>query len=193
MIKLIKESDFVYKMLVVLEESSPRIWRRFVISANSTLYQLHKTLQIVMGWTECHLHEFLIDGKHYGEPSPEYDGSLAEMLNHRKFKIYHVVPSVGGKFKYIYDFGDGWQHNITVEDMYPKTEGERYPICLTGANACPPEDSGNLPGYYEKLQIMKDPAHPEYEDIKEWMGPDFDPAAFDLVAVNLDLRNISRR
>ena len=193
MIKLIKESDFVYKMLVVLGESSPRIWRRFVIPADATLYRLHKTLQIVMGWGGYHLHEFLIDGKHYGEPNPEYGTGPAEMLNHRRFKIYQVVPAVGGKFKYMYDFGDGWQHRITVEDIYPKTEVERYPVCLAGANACPPEDSGSLSGYYEKLQIMKDPAHPEHEDIKAWMVPGFDPAAFDLAAVNLDLRDISRR
>jgi len=193
MIKLIEESDLVYKLLVVLGESSPKIWRRFVITANSSLYRLHKTLQIVMGWEECHLHEFLIAGKHYGEPNPEYELGPTAMLDHRRFKIYQVAPSVGDKFIYIYDFGDGWQHKITVEDIYPKTKGERYPVCLAGANACPPEDSGNLPGYYEKLQIMNDPTHPEHEDIKQWMGPSFDPVHFDLECVNLGLRNISRR
>jgi hypothetical protein len=106
--------------------------------------------------------------------------------------LIDVLSLSGRSFRYVYDFGDDWMHEITVEKIDLPESGISYPLCIGGGNACPPEDSGGISGYYEKLEILKDPGHPDYEDIKKWMGQRFDPAFFDLEQVNLRLRRLAK-
>src|SRR5256885_9413534 len=87
----------------------------------------------------------------------------------------------------LYHFGDGWQHVVVVEKVLPPDAGFKHPVCLAGANACPPEDCGGIPGYYNLLEILDDPKHPEHEDMKEWIGEDFDSTRFDLGEINTEL------
>lgn len=84
---------------------------------------------------------------------------------------------------YEYDFGDGWRHKIVLEKVLSAEPGVKYPLCLSGKRACPPEDCGGIWGYEELLEIMKDPNHEEYEERMEWIGDDFNPEAFDPDAV----------
>lgn len=180
--------DSVYKLHISLTESDPLIWRRFDVKGDYSLWRLHQVLQRVMGWEDSHLHEFIIEGKHYGRPDWDDDpGFGPQLFDERRFKVRSVAPNAGMAFQYIYDFGDGWMHEIRVEAIAPPNSSAYYPRCIGGANACPPEDSGGLGGYYDKLRIMNDPADPEHEDIKEWMS-EFPPKPFSRDFINLSLR-----
>jgi hypothetical protein len=97
------------------------------------------------------------------------------------------------KFFYEYDFGDSWDHEILVEKIMPPERGVRYPICVAGRRACPPEDCGGVYGYADLLAIINDPSHAEHENLSAWlqeMRPNFDPDAFDIDAVNRRLAQI---
>ena len=140
-----------------------------------------------MGWTNSHLHQFVIDGKCCGVPDPEFEKPI---IDEKKVLLSQLVNLEAAKFTYEYDFGDNWTHELLVEKIGPPEPGVRYPVCLTGERACPPEDCGGIFAYYENLKIIKDPRHPERDEIVKWMGGDFDPEKFDLEAVNRALRRI---
>lgn len=184
--------DMVYRLKVTLKGSKPPIWRRLEVPGNITLTKLHQILQVAMGWTDSHLHSFKIGKIYYQEPDPYSDPefSLAEIRNEKKFKLQRVSLREKMKFLYEYDFGDCWEHEILVEKILPMREERRRPVCLKGAKACPPEDIGGLWGYYNFLEIMQNPKHPEHEDMMEWMGGPFDPDEFDLEEVNKRLKKI---
>ena len=90
-----------------------------------------------------------------------------------------------------YDFGDSWEHELLVEKRLPLEAGKRYPVCLTGKRACPPEDCGGIWGYASLLEAIRDPEHPEHEEMLEWVGGEFDPEAFDLDEVNRELQHLT--
>jgi hypothetical protein len=182
----------VYQLKVVLARSEPPIWRRVLVPGEYTLAALHHVLQRVMGWRDEHLHDFVIEGARYGRTARGIDFGDPELLNESRAALRDVLPAAGKSFLYEYNFGDDWIHDIKVEKVLVRDEGVSYPSCLGGENACPPEDCGGIFGYYDKLEIIKDPSHPDYEDFKDWMGR-FDPAAFSLEAVNRSLRALSRK
>lgn len=188
MAKIKQPTDInIYQMKVTLEDIKPPIWRRVQVTSATSLYRLHKILQVVMGWDDYHLHEFIIDEIHYGEPSPDY---MFKMKNDKTVKLGQVVSEEGAKFTYIYDFGDSWNHKILVEKILPVESDKKYPICLKGKRACPPEDCGGVGGYYEFLEAIQDPNNPEHEDMLEWVGGSFDPEAFNLDEINQKLRKV---
>ncbi len=188
MAKIKQPADiYVYQMKVTLEDSKPPIWRRIQVTSDTTLYRLHKILQVVMGWSDYHLHEFIIDNMHYGEPSPDY---TFKMKNEKTVKLNQVLFKEGTKFTYIYDFGDYWRHKILVEKILPLESDKHYPICLKGKHACPPEDCGGIWSYYDFLKTIQNPNHPEHDHMLEWVGGSFDPEAFDLDEINQKLRKV---
>jgi len=187
MIKAVEStsSGDVLTLKVALKGSKPLIWRRLQILSDATLGDLHEAIQCVMPWYNCHLHEFLVGDKHYGVPHPEY---FEPMLDEQDVLLGDVFRQDGDNITYVYDFGDGWQHSVVREGLSPSEPGVvQYPVCLDGANACPPEDSGSLYGYYEKLRITNDPKDPQYDDICAWMPPDFDPTEFSTDEANVML------
>lgn len=164
----------------------PPVWRRVVVPATITLGKLHQVIQAAMGWTNSHLHEFEIAECRFGLPDPDWpDDTVSE-------KRVTLAGALSGKktFRYVYDFGDDWEHRIKVEKVLPPDDSLRYPICLDGANACPPEDVGGAPGYEDLRQALADPDHPERDDMLIWLGGEFDPAAFDLAKANQRLQRI---
>ncbi len=171
----------VYQLKITLKGSRPPIWRRVQVLSSTTLGELHRIIQIAMGWTDSHLHQFTIHGEEYGEPQPEFDFYVQDEA---KVKLSKVVTGEKFKFTYDYDFGDSWDHQILVEKVLPPAADGHYPVCLTGKRACPPEDCGGVWGYEEMLEAIKDPTHPEYENYQEWLPEDFDPEFFDLAEVN---------
>jgi len=178
----------IYQLHVSLAGSDPLTWRRYLVPGRFPLSRLHQVLQRVMGWEESHLHEFIIAGNHYGRPDWDDDSGFGpKLLDERRVKLMSIVPEAGMSFQYMYDFGDGWIHDVKVEAIIPPEPYGWYPACLDGAGACPPEDSGGLYGYYEKLRIITDPNDPEYEEITDWMSQ-FGPLSFNLEAVNRSLR-----
>lgn len=175
----------IYQLKVTLRDSKPPIWRRVQLPADITLHKLHRVLQTVMGWTDSHLHQFVVDGEIYGEPDPAFD---LDVKSERRARLHQIVRGEKDKFIYEYDFGDGWEHVVLLEKVLPTEPGARYPVCLTGRRACPPEDVGGVWGYAEFLGTIGDETHPEHEEMLEWVGREFDPEHFDLEDTNAALR-----
>jgi hypothetical protein len=169
-----------YELKVTLTDIDPPVWRRLQLSGDLSLNQLHHALQIAMGWTDSHLHQFLIDDERYALPSPE-DGA-DRPRDECKTRLRDVV-ALGSSFTYEYDFGDGWDHLIEVEHV-DDAEPEAPALCTDGARACPPEDSGGPWAYAELLEIVADPRHEEYKERRDWLPEDFDAEAFDAAIVN---------
>ncbi len=186
--KKAKDSS-VYQIKVTLRYSSPTIWRRIRVAGDTTLEKLHWILQTVMPWDNSHLHQFILRGNRF-VPLDMFNEVEEEDQDEAQVTLGEAAPRPKTKFVYEYDFGDSWEHEILVEKILPPQPRVRYPVCLEGARACPPEDCGGIPGYYDMLQAIQDPKHPEHEDFREWLGEGFDPEAFDLDRVNRQLRKI---
>jgi hypothetical protein len=177
----------VYQLLVTLRRSDPPIWRRIAVRGSTALARLHIVLQIVMGWTDSHIHEFVVGEVRYGVPIMAWPPA-ERARNERRFRLDQIVATVGDRFVYDYDFGDAWHIDIRVEAVSLPEPGTRYPRCLAGARACPPEDVGGIPGYADFLAALGDPTHYEHDMWTEWIGGSFDPEAFDREAVNRRLK-----
>ncbi|MDR1936414.1 MAG: plasmid pRiA4b ORF-3 family protein [Candidatus Accumulibacter sp.] len=177
------------QLKIELEWIEPVIWRRFVVPETLTLGKLHDVIQVVMGWENCHLHEFDIAGGRYGISDPEFEWEEETVRSERRVRL---VTALRGKksFRYIYDFGDHWEHRIKVEKVLPPDPAFESVLCLAGANACPPEDVGGSSAYMNFVEAISDPEHRDHDDIMEWFAGPFDPAAFDLEDVKLRLRRI---
>jgi hypothetical protein len=177
------EPSPIYQIKVTLKDSQPAIWRRIQVPGDMSLSRLHAVLQIVMGWTNSHLHQFKAGGRYYGKPDPEF-ADMIEVIDERQVRLNQIAPDVKARFIYEYDFGDSWEHELVVEKILPPEQGVQYPRCLEGQRACPPDDVGGVWGYQDFLKAIHDPRHPEHEDMLEWIGGKFDPEAFDLRGVN---------
>lgn len=179
------------RLRVELLDIRPPVWRRMEVRADATFWALHVALQNAMGWTDSHLHDFELPsadtraetwigmpdfaGDEDREILPEHDERLDRWLHH-----------AGERFFYNYDYGDGWRHEITVEAIEPAAGGTRYPRCLAGERACPPEDVGGPGGYQQFLEALADPSHPEHESYRDWSGGNFDPERFDPARVRFE-------
>ncbi|MGA2705859.1 MAG: plasmid pRiA4b ORF-3 family protein [Isosphaeraceae bacterium] len=186
----VHKSGAIYQFKVTLKESDPPIWRRIQVP-DCTLGELHEVLQVVMGWEDCHLHQFIVRGEYYGPLDPEDREWHMEKGDEEGIPISQVAKT-GRKVRFIYeyDFGDSWQHEIALEKRLEPEPKVKYPRCLEGARACPPEDCGGAWGYADFLEAMADPKHENHRDMKEWIGGKFDPEKFDLNAVNRELRTV---
>jgi hypothetical protein len=150
-----------YRLKITLRDCQPPIWRRIVVRADMKLDRLHRVIQTAMGWSDCHLHQFVVGRVFYGQPDLEGD-----------------------------DFGDSWEHEVLVEEVLPPDPDFKHPVCLDGANACPPEDCGGSPGYAEFVDAIADPKHEQHEEMKEWVGGAWDATRFSLEHTNAGLKRI---
>ena len=175
----------IYQLKVTLRYTKPPIWRRLLVPAGLTLEVLHDVLQLAMGWTDSHLHEFRVGQKRYGIPDPEDQlMGLPPVGDERRAHLFMILGKIGAKAGYTYDFGDNWEHAIVVEKVLPPEAGVAYPICVGGKLRCPPEDCGSIPGYYHLLEVIHDPTHEEHEEMMDWLGGEYDPDAFSVDEVN---------
>ena len=183
-----------YQLRVALNGTDPQIWRRCLVSPSMRLSRLHDALQVAMGWDDCHLHMFVKGRQRFMLPNPWMDDmspyGKPRFLDERKYRIDQLLTRVKDWIEYQYDFGDSWYHRITLQKILPRDPSVRLPVCLSGKRECPPEDSGGVWRFQEKLAILADPNHAEYEHVAEWMHPDFDPEAFSVEAVNKALRGM---
>lgn len=177
----------IYQLKVTLGEIEPPIWRRVLTPGGYTLDRVHRVIQYAMGWQDYHLHSYEIDGVQYGEPDPDGELALRDELDVR----LDSVASKGSRLTYIYDFGDWWEHEVLVEDVFPAEPDEQYPICTDGERACPPEDVGGAHGYAVLLEAINDVRHPEYRHMREWLGRVFDPETFIPTHVTTLLRRLA--
>jgi len=183
------EPEAVYQLKVTLDRIRPSIWRRIQVRGDITLFKLHKILQVVMGWQDYHLHQFLINGECYSVISIEADMLGDDFKDEKRFKLSRVIPGEKFKFTYEYDFGDGWDHTILVEKILRPAEELKAPLCLDGKRSAPPEDCGGKGGYHDALKALKNPSHPDSVELLEWLG-EYDPEYFDADEVNERLKKI---
>ncbi|MEU4381655.1 plasmid pRiA4b ORF-3 family protein [Micromonospora echinofusca] len=165
----------IFQLKISLAGVRPPVWRRVLVPGGYTLDRLHRVVQHAMGWRDCHLHSFEIEGRQYGEPDPDGELALRDELDVR----LDAVVGKGSRFHYTYDFGDWWEHDLVVEDAFTADPDERYPTCSGGERACPPEDTGGPAGWQALLAVLADAGHPEHARTRDWVGDRFDPDAFD--------------
>jgi hypothetical protein len=184
----------VYQLKVTLLGTNPPIWRRLLGPASLTLAQLHDVLQTAMGWQDCHMHEFSVGRRRIGAPSPEDRlMGMPSAENERSVRLSSILGRVGAKAIYTYDFGDSWEHSIVLEKRLPADPNATCPVCTDGQLACPPEDCGGIPGFYELLDAINDPNHERHEEMREWIGDDYAPQVFSADDVNRLLAPTRRR
>lgn len=170
----------ILQLKISLKGSKPRIWRKVLVDDTISFHTLHKIIQKVMGWENYHLYEFKVDNLSILEPSEDYSHKVTDS---KKILLKDALTTEKQKFSYKYDFGDCWEHSIIVEKILEKDESKKYPICIEGKMACPPEDCGGVWSYKQMLNALKDKNHPEYERWTEWIG-EFDAEEFDIDKVN---------
>ena len=158
---------------IELVDSDPLIWRQVEVPTSITLKVLHDVIQIVMGWLDYHLLEFTIGGRKYGLPADE-DWGAEPRLEAGKVRLRDVLTPRRTVIDYLYDFGDSWEHRLTVTDVRAGQPGVSYPRYVGGERNAPPEDCGGIPGFYSMLDALADPRHPDHPHIKEWLD-DYDP------------------
>jgi hypothetical protein len=175
----------IFQIQIALKGFKPKIWRRILIPSDLFLSDFHMIIQITMGWTNSHLHQFIKNRTFYSMRT-QTDLLMQELgnLDYKNIKVSDLLKKEKEKIVYEYDFGDSWEHNILLEKILPIDNDTKYPVCLTGKMSCPPEDCGGVWGYYNMLEVLKDPEHEEYETFVEWLGEDFDPKYFDINEVN---------
>lgn len=187
-----KTADLIYQFRVILEGTQPMVWRRILVPGTYSFWDLHVAIQDAMGWLDCHLHLFQLKNPATGEldqigiPSDDSFDGTERCLPGWELTIADYFRGPGDRADYEYDFGDGWRHEVVLEEISGGLTSTQYPICVDGARACPPEDCGGVHGYKELLAILRDPGHEEYPGTWQWVGTSYDPAAFDPASVRFD-------
>ncbi len=168
----------IFQLKINLQYAKPPIWRRIQVPGDMNLETLHKIIQLCMGWTDSHLHQFRIDGAWYSLPDEEDDMFSSKPKDEAKFTLQTLQKKILPGFQYIYDYGDDWLHQISVEKVLSPNEGKPYPVLMTGKRACPPEDIGGIPGFLNLIEVLKDPEDENYEEYLDWLDEEYDPARF---------------
>ena len=183
-----KANNSVYQIKVTLTGAQPPIWRRLLIEPDTTFQDLHRIIQLAMGWQTSHLHLFQAgNGRLIGDPAEDFDGMM-NFLDETIVPVSGVLKKEGQQLKYEYDFGDSWEHEVKLEKILPGDLADPLPKCIKAVRQCPPEDVGGLPGFYDFLEAMEDAAHPEHVAVRDWMGGEwFEPETVDLDQINEDL------
>ena len=177
---------------VTLKGIKPRVWRRILVPAGYTFWDLHVAIQDSMGWLDYHLHVFKVREPGSGEldqigiPDDDPFEDDALVLPGWRIPTTEYFRQPGDRADYEYDFGDGWEHEVLLEAIALRVPRTKYPVCLDGAGACPPEDCGGVHGYEEMLRVLRDPTDEEHESMLVWVGGRYDPKAFDPKKVRFD-------
>jgi hypothetical protein len=182
-----------WRLRVELEDARPPIWREVLVDSGITLAGLHAVIQRLFGWEDYHLHEFSTTGpgrkvSRFAPPAEDDDWPQVgpPPKDERRVRLDRVIGPGRGRLQYRYDFGDSWDHRITV--VGSEASGGPLPRCTGGAGAAPQEDSGGVWGWSDKVAAAQDPRHPEHDDVRDWLGladgETLDPTAFDAAEVD---------
>ena len=198
----------IFQLKITIKDIKPPIWRRILISNHTDFHELHLIIQEFFNWGNYHLHEFHfpydknpnhkihllgldpegnIPNDVVGEFLSYYDAQEDEV------RLYNVFSKNCRTVGYLYDFGDNWDHSIKLEKVYPFKKEFEEPVCVAGKRASPPEDCGGSWGYQELLEILKNKRHPEYDEIKEWVGSTFNPEKMDVQIFKMTPRQIEEK
>jgi hypothetical protein len=176
----------VYQLKVTLNDVKPTVWRRLHVG-DCSLAELHAIIQACMGWSNCHSYAFDVDCVEYSDPSM---GSDLDYCDSHSRKLSELASQGPGRFSYQYDFGDDWKHVVRIETTLPVDRKLKYPRCIGGKRACPPEDCGGAYGYEEFLESIQNRNDEQHDEMLEWVGGKFDPEAFEIARVNRRLQRI---
>ncbi|MBB4077409.1 hypothetical protein GGR28_000010 [Lewinella aquimaris] len=164
----------IYRLRVTIDGSDPEIWRRILVPADVRQTRLHHIIQAAVGWRGSEQFQFF----------PQMDRELPTTEEPR---LCDLLTTVGQQCGYEFDSGDSWYHDILLEEKSEAEPRRHYPICTAGQGACPPEDVGGIPGYKRLLDVLRDPNHPEHEEMAGWLTQDFNPDAFNIDQANIRL------
>jgi hypothetical protein len=184
-----------FRVRLDLHGAKPPVWRRLELPGNLTLSRLHDVIQASMGWYDSHLHRFRTGRDHR---SPHFvthfdieegdDGLLEDDV-----RIDQLLAAKGDELWYEYDFGDGWDHRLVVEEVLDVAPA--VVRCITGRMACPPEDCGGIGGYEDLAEWVRG----GYDDAMlpgvfenatqahDWLPPGWHPDRFDVDEANATL------
>jgi hypothetical protein len=171
-----------------VKDVEPEIWRKILVSSDTTLAKLHSILQVLMGWSDNHLYAFVIDRKRYSPPT-EYDDVVAKG-NSVSTKLSTISAKDAKLITYEYDFGDCWEIQLCIEPGHDGFQRKQSAECIAGSRHGPIEDSGGSRGYMDKTKIYGNPQHKHHLEVRKLIGPNFDPEAFDLIQTNEMLKAI---
>ncbi len=174
----------IYQFKIALKEITPTVWRRIQVPEGYSFWDFHVAIQDAMGWLDCHLHAFRMRRKYsrttteIGIPDDYGIEGGPEIHAGWEIPLSDYFHELGATADYEYDFGDGWQHEILLEGILLREKGQKYPRCIDGAQACPPEDCGGVHGYYRMLEVISDPGDDEHEEMLVWLGGKYEPEKF---------------
>jgi hypothetical protein len=184
---LATKSRSAFQLKITLRDVTPPVWRR-VQTPDCTLAEFHQTIQAVMGWQNCHMHEFHVgDTRVVAREMEEFEETPEGSRLETEVRLSDIYAAGEKRFGYMYDFGDGWEHEIKIEKTLLRNVVGEDPTCTGGARACPPDDVGGPFGYEEFVAALADASHERHAELSEWYGEDFDPARFELEEVNRQL------
>jgi len=185
--------NIIFQFKVTLKDIHPSIWRRIQVPSKYSFWDLHVAIQDSMGWLDYHLHAFRLKRTHgrniveIGIPTDDFDD--IKILQGWNEYIADYFSEPGEIAEYEYDYGDSWCHEVLFEGILLKEKNIKYPLCMAGERACPPEDCGGIGGYGNLLQILHDPEHEEYESMVEWLSGwygKYDSEKFDKESVKFE-------
>lgn len=183
----------IFQIKINLHDSKPTITRTVLIAETMTFSDLHYVIQGAMGWENCHLHQFEVDGLRISTQKDFDAFGDDDALDGAEIKLSQYLRE-DSKLSYDYDFGDNWQHILTVQKVLAPDPKLKYPTCVKGKNACPPEDCGGIWGYVELLEVLANPVHEEYDEMREWLDLDddevYDPTFFDVKEANANIADM---
>ena len=178
---------------IELVGTTPLVWRRITLDGRSSFANLHHVIQAAMGWHDAHLHQFRINNRYIGVPDPESDAPEWHTEDERKVFLNRVLTD-DAVFTYLYDFGDGWEHRLLVEEYDDSDDlrfGDGDAWVDAGERACPPEDCGGVGGFQDFLEKLEnEPYSDESKELHVWAGLDYDPARFDRQAANAAIKRL---
>ena len=206
-LNIIKRRDVpkqIYQLKITLKDINPPIWRRLLISNYYTFSDLHHAIQDCFYWSNYHLHEFnyrLTEEPHFRihiqgvYPDDTYppEETFNDEIREDEIRLCDVFSTKQKIVNYLYDFGDYWEHSIKLEKIYPNNNNFRSFLCVWGKRATPPEDCGGSHGYQDLLEILVNPNHPEYEEMKEWVGEEFNTEIIKSPMIKMTPKEIERK
>jgi hypothetical protein len=187
-------SDAIVRLKITLADTEPPIWRRIEVPAGMTLKELHAVIQAAMGWDDAHLYQFHVGRETIAGPGMGGGGfGLPRAIGAGSIRLDDLAARGVKRFAYVYDMGDSWEHKLQIEKLLATDPAARCPRLIDGAGRCPPEDVGGLPGFYEFLDAIADPNHPDHDDRTEWCGNAFDPHNMDAERIHKHLARLAAR
>jgi Plasmid pRiA4b ORF-3-like protein len=184
--------DSIARIRIELKEIDPAIWRRIEVPLTTSLKGLHDVIQAVMPFENYHLFRFDVGGKRYGIGDRQWD-HVRDTLDAKNIKLGTLIERGARALSYTYDFGDDWQHSVTIENVAAADPKLDYPRFIDGARRAPPEDVGGIPGFEEFLDAMTNPRHPEHKRLTEWYGGSFDPNDLNLTVIGDRIGKLAKR